>query len=346
MTDQSNALYAEAITMSPINSHGPEHSLEEGQGKGNTQSNQRDRDSGVFLSDSEAEPTPSKQSSVPSKHGSSPSKSSTTSTSASTETGSTPRRLRRPAELDLSNPTSSTDRPKSELELRFDQIRNSSSQNRATLKSPTQLLKDRLNLSPKKEKEERVRVFTPPRPMLNGCILPPPQAQLTPFSGSSVCARTEKTTRPAWWCKVDRVVIFDGVDESLDGEGNEMFMTRSSKGLSIARRKGDLETVVIPMDCEHCREMLNRDEWKYDVRVCKRGVCWECLERCRWEMEEERRRTEAGEALEERRVRADSLLEDDSIINEELCAKVGIETGERSPIEAVGGIEERLESGL
>ncbi|KAF2478286.1 uncharacterized protein BDR25DRAFT_185750, partial [Lindgomyces ingoldianus] len=200
----------------------------------------------------------------------------------------------------------------------------------------------------------KTRIFTPPRPMLNGCILPAPQAQLMPFSGREVRARTEGVEggrgRPAWWCKVDRVVVFDGVAEEAEGEKKLKFRTRSSKGLSIARRRGEPETVVIPLECCHCREMLNRTEWKYDVLVCKRSVCWDCNERCRWEMEreeEEKRRVVDGEeeegGIDSGRDRADSVLQDgDAVRDEELMAKVGIETGARSPIEAVGGIEERL----
>ncbi|ORY07299.1 hypothetical protein BCR34DRAFT_626494 [Clohesyomyces aquaticus] len=199
----------------------------------------------------------------------------------------------------------------------------------------------------KNKKGEKIRSFTPPRPMLNGCILPAPQDQLTPFSGTSVRARTEGKGRPAWWCKVDRLVIFEGV-EAREHDAESKFITRSSKGLSIARRRGDTETVVIPLDCGHCREMLNRTEWKYDVQVCKRSVCWDCGERCRWEMEEEEREKREGgiKVTEEAsRERADSVLQDEEgVMDEVLMAKVGIETGARSPIEAVGGIEERLET--
>lgn len=186
--------------------------------------------------------------------------------------------------------------------------------------------------------------------MLNSCILPGPAAQLEAFTGRDVRARTEGG-RPAWWCKFDKVVVFDGVVEG-EGEGEEgetKFKTRSSKGLSIARRRGDCETVVIPLGCEHCCEMLNRNEWKYDVRVCARSVCWDCKERCRWEsVEAEKKKEKAGEQLglavvEGSRVRADSVLQDQGVEDEELMRKVGIETGSRSPIEAVGGIEERLE---
>lgn len=174
--------------------------------------------------------------------------------------------------------------------------------------------------------------------MLNGCILPGPAAQLEAFTGKDVRARTE-SGRAAWWCKFDKLVVFDGIDEGAGGwrEGGEgmRFKTRSSKGLSIARRRGDCETVVIPLDCSHCREMLNRSEWKYDIQVCRRTVCWDCKERCRWEMENEHvagmKHVKDGKATktekEGNRERADSVLQDeDGGREEELMRKVGIET--------------------
>lgn len=100
------------------------------------------------------------------------------------------------------------------------------------------------------------------------------------------------------------------------------------------------------MDCAHCQEMLNRSEWKYDIQVCKRSVCWDCKERCRWELEqevEERLKRRAGVA-EGTRDRADSVLQDDEVGEEHLMRKMGLEEWRsKSPIEAVGGIEERIE---
>jgi hypothetical protein len=168
------------------------------------------------------------------------------------------------------------------------------------------------------------------------------------FTGKDVCARTE-SGRPAWWCKVDKVVVFDGAQEG--GDGSVIFRARSSKGLSIARRRGDQETVIIPMDCLHCQHMLNRSEWKYEIHVCKRSVCWDCKARCRWEQEREEKVGNTGEEYlknaesqaEANRVRADSVLQDQQVEEEDLMKKVGIEVGPKSPIEALGGIDERLD---
>ncbi|KAF2640172.1 hypothetical protein P280DRAFT_381958, partial [Massarina eburnea CBS 473.64] len=197
----------------------------------------------------------------------------------------------------------------------------------------------------KNEKHERIRIFTPPKPMLNGCILPGPVAQMEAFTGWSVRGRTEKANCPTWWCKFDKVVIFDGVEV----EGDTMnFKTRTSKGLTIARRRGDTETVMIPMDCNHCQEMLNRTEWKYDVQVCKRGVCWDCKERCKWELEQKKTKPQEGSMpsvqtrMDVNRERADSVLQDEQVREEVLAAKIGIEPAPKTPTENVGGIAERL----
>lgn len=192
--------------------------------------------------------------------------------------------------------------------MRYDLIRNSKTQSKAALRSPTQLLQDRLNMSPKKKDAEKVRVFTPPQATVNGCLLPGPGAQAQVFTSTSVRARTEAGGRPAWWCKFDKLVVFDGF-EQVDGESRPM--TRTTKGLTIAKRRGDLETVVIPLDCTHCHEMLNRHEWKSDMRVCKRSVCWDCKERCKWEFEQEKMMTAATPRTEANRDRADSVLQDE-----------------------------------
>jgi hypothetical protein len=200
----------------------------------------------------------------------------------------------------------------------------------------------RLSMTSKKSKpEEKVRVFTPPQPSNNGCLLPGPAGQIVAFASTSVRARTA-LGRPAWWCKYDKLVVFDGMGVQENGE--QKFHTRTSKGLIIARRRGETETVVIPMDCAHCQEMLNRHEWTYDIQVCKRSVCWDCKERCKWERDQEvKEQAENVVGKDDNRERADSVLQDDEAGTEDLMRKMGIEQGRpRSPIEVVGGIEERL----
>lgn len=199
-------------------------------------------------------------------------------------------------------------------------------------------------MSTKNQKQEvKVRVFVPPQPPRNGCLLPGPAGQMGAFTSTSVRARTDGG-RPAWWCKIDKLVVFDGIDAEANGE--LIIHARTSKGLSIARRRGDTETVVIPMNCKHCQEMLKRHEWKYDIQVCKRSVCWDCKERCRWEQGQEiKERADASVEMKAERERADSVLQDDEPRMDDLVRKSGIEQCRpKSPIEAVGGIEERIAS--
>lgn len=272
----------------------------------------RDRDSGVYMSDSETSPNFSRPFSVAGTE-TTPLRSRVTSLSKpatpSPQRTNSIVRLQRPAELNLgfNSPTSSP-KPRSELDVRHNIIQNSKTRSKAALRSPTQLLQDRLNMtqSQRKEVEDKARVFTPPRAAVNGCLLPGPGAQAEAFTSTSVRAKTEAGHRPAWWCKVDKLVVFDGVERQQDGELR--LKTRTSKGLTIARRRGDLETVVIPMDCAHCIEMLNRHEWKYDMRVCKRSVCWDCKERCKWELEQEKL-SAATPRADVNRERADSMLD-------------------------------------
>lgn len=274
----------------------------------------RDRDSGVYMSDSESSPALSRPCSVVSAdHNPLRSRVASLSKPAtpSPQRTNSIARLQRPAELNLGfNSATDAAKPKSELDMRYDLIRNSKTQSKAALRSPTQLLQDRLNMTPvKKDIEEKIRVFTPPRATVNGCLLPGPGARAEAFTSTSVRATTEAGRRPAWWCKIDKLVVFDGVEQQADGEVK--LRTRTSKGLTIARRRGDLETVVIPMDCDHCIEMLNRHEWKYDMRVCKRSVCWDCKERCKWELQQEKMMSAATPRADVNRERADSVLQDE-----------------------------------
>jgi hypothetical protein len=88
--------------------------------------------------------------------------------------------------------------------------------------------------------------------------------------------------------------------------------------------------------------MLNRHEWTYDIQVCRRSVCWDCKERCKWERDLEiKQQVEKKEQRE--RERADSVLQDDEAGEEDLMRKMAIEQGRpKSPIESLEGIDERL----
>lgn len=235
--------------------------------------------------------------------------STTHSPSPSQSTDITTKRLHRPTELNLGSVTNGRSRAPSELEKQSSLMRSSTTQSKAALLSPTALLNQRLNgSSTSKNRESKVHVFVPPSPPRDGCLLPGPAGQAVAFTSTSVPAKTEKG-RPAWWCKWDKLVVFDGMETGADGATQPL--TRTSKGLSIARRRGDTETVVIPLNCAHCQEMLNRHDWKYDMQVCKRSVCSDCKERCKWESEQERVKT--SPETEGNRYRADSVLQDDQV---------------------------------
>ncbi|KAL5120763.1 hypothetical protein ACEQ8H_001243 [Pleosporales sp. CAS-2024a] len=269
----------------------------------------------------------------------------TSSPTTASQGSTTTRRLYRPTELNLGSISSINARPQSDLEKSSHLMRNSTTQSKAALQSPTQLLQQRLSVTTKKIAQQvKVRVFVPPQPPRNGCLLPGPAGQLKAFTSTSVRAWTEGG-RPAWWCKTDKLVVFDGMTTRVDGEA--VLRTRTSKGLSIARRRGDTETVVIPMNCGHCQEMLKRHEWKYDIQVCKRSVCWDCKERCKWEQKQEAMEQAIKDKVHKTgdRERADSVLQGDQPREEDLVRKLGIEQGKpNSPFMAVGGIEERMES--
>ncbi|KAF2746959.1 hypothetical protein M011DRAFT_468240 [Sporormia fimetaria CBS 119925] len=124
---------------------------------------------------------------------------------------------------------------KFEFQLQHDRILNPLHGSIATLKSPTQLLKNRLDPSPTAASHRIPRAFIHPRPTYNGCILPRPTPGTPAFTGWDVRAQT-RLGRPVWWCKVDKVVIFDGMVET--GDGSVEYRTRSGKGLRVARRSG------------------------------------------------------------------------------------------------------------
>ncbi|KAF2030993.1 hypothetical protein EK21DRAFT_88514 [Setomelanomma holmii] len=331
-------------------SHKTPATLLEEPSKPGSEATPQDRDSGVYLAEDSEQLSSSQPASVAASPVPTPPRTSTLalreSSSSTTQHKEAPaRRLHRPTELNLSKTDSDSSKPRSELEKRFDLMRNSKTQSRAALRSPTELLKERLNMSPKKSApEEKIRVFVPPKPSRTGCLLSGPAGRTDAFTSTSVRARTEVGGRPAWWCKFDNLVVFDGIEKH--GEGEPWIHTRTSKGLSIARQRGDTETVVIPMNCAHCQDMLKRHEWKYDIQVCKRSVCWECRERCKWEYEQERttRAKSCASRAETNRDRADSVLQDTEVREDELVRKIGIEQGRpKSPMEVVGGIEERLD---
>jgi hypothetical protein len=87
---------------------------------------------------------------------------------------------------------------------------------------------------------------------------------------------------PVWWCRFDNMVIFDGMLK--DGDTGEWIpMTRSSKGLPISNAKGQEESALLELQCNHCKTLLDLHIWRYSTKVCQRSVCTGCKVRCRQE---------------------------------------------------------------
>jgi hypothetical protein len=109
-----------------------------------------------------------------------------------------------------------------------------------------------------------------------------------------------KTTsgRPAFFCRFDNLVVFDGVVRVGDG-GEWRVLARSSKGLARANARGEEVRAEVGVECAHCRDMLGMRVWKYAARVCRRSVCGECRRRC-VEMHEDALRAEKEAAAASR----------------------------------------------
>jgi hypothetical protein len=99
--------------------------------------------------------------------------------------------------------------------------------------------------------------------------------------------------RPAWWCRFDNLVTFDGMSvDALVGEDRPI--TRSSKGLAAANKYGQLLVVSLNIACAHCREVLGLKAWKYGTKVCQRRVCTACRAMCTQEWAKEKSNLETS----------------------------------------------------
>jgi hypothetical protein len=143
---------------------------------------------------------------------------------------------------------------------------------------------------------------SPKTPIDPGCILPGPARTVNPFEITSVRAST-LAGAPAWWCRHDKLVIFDGSRTDIE-TGVKKWITRTSKGLEASRKSCPKENVHIEVNCAHCRTMLGKDKWVYQARVCELSVCKMCKERCAKEQE----RKEKKRKEEEVKNRRDSFL--------------------------------------
>jgi hypothetical protein len=114
-------------------------------------------------------------------------------------------------------------------------------------------------------------------PVSPSCIL----RSANPFSLGTFCATEASSGHSAWFCRNDNLVIFDGMTtDATTGELTKP-ITRSSKGLSSANKRGELAVVNLDVECAHCREVMGLKVWKYEARVCSRSVCAVCKVLCR-----------------------------------------------------------------
>lgn len=130
---------------------------------------------------------------------------------------------------------------------------------------------------------------TPQFSARKGCIL----AQNCSIEATRFRATTESGL-PAWWCRYDNLVVFDGMGAE-DGSGQQVVKTRSAKGLGVANRHGKEEVVIVNLDCAHCRDALGLKIWKYTARLCERSVCAVCKARCKEEWHRSLGMLDAGE---------------------------------------------------
>jgi hypothetical protein len=136
-------------------------------------------------------------------------------------------------------------------------------------------------------------------PLDPSCILPGPKHTSRPFDITSIKGTTT-TGRPAWYCRHDKLVVFDGLAPStpyLYGRHDKRLLVRTSKGLEMARKNCPKETIEVEIKCAHCRDALGMGIWKYEVRVRKGGVCEGCRRRC-WGLVEGSWEEESGVAKE------------------------------------------------
>lgn len=114
------------------------------------------------------------------------------------------------------------------------------------------------------------------------CMLPGPKHTSRPFDITTVKGTTA-TGAPAWWCRHDKLVVFDGIQTRGD-EKKKHLITRTSKGLEVSRKRSPKEVISIKLSCSHCRDMLGKKTWTYETRVMESKVCQRCQERCWWEV--------------------------------------------------------------
>ncbi|QDS75561.1 hypothetical protein FKW77_005794 [Venturia effusa] len=130
------------------------------------------------------------------------------------------------------------------------------------------------------------------------CMLPGPRFTNQPFNISAINGKTEMG-RAAWWCRHDRLVVFDGLapeDKSVSSREEKMLLVRASRGLEMSRKNCKKEVIHVEIPCGHCRNILGKEVWKFEARVKRSKVCAGCQERCWREVEKMEKDAEMARA--------------------------------------------------
>lgn len=137
----------------------------------------------------------------------------------------------------------------------------------------------------------------PPTLVHSGCILLGPRRALQPLDVTSQTSARTPTGAPAWYCRHDKLVIFDGFRAT--GDGAAKLITRSSRGLDMARRNCSKMTIRVEVPCRHCQELLKRKTSAFE-RMLECSVCKGCQDRCLMEWEKRKAAESVVEAPTEK----------------------------------------------
>lgn len=146
-------------------------------------------------------------------------------------------------------------------------------------------------------------------PVNSRCILPGPKYMNRPFDITAISGRTE-TGKAAWWCRHDRLVVFDGLTPPPEDEPDtdrhwKRLLVRTSKGLEMSRKNCKKEVIHVDIPTGHCRMLLGKEKWVFEAKVKRSRVCGGCLERCWGEVE---RQEAASAAVKQEDRRRDYFL--------------------------------------
>lgn len=148
----------------------------------------------------------------------------------------------------------------------------------------------------------------PQTPINPTCILPGPKYTKRPFDITAIKGTTA-AGKAAWWCRHDRLVVFDGLkpeQEDYTEKNWKRLLVRTSKGLEMSRKNCPKEVIRVDIPCGHCRDALGMQSWMYEAKIKKSRICEGCQAKC-WE-EVEKEKVEIAARVENEDNRRDSFL--------------------------------------